>query len=85
MEGGDVLVEVDGEEVQASGAGLDRGLVVLQDVVEIIGRFCGDGPDLLVASGVAGDEQDGDAPDLATVSQPRHQQFECRVPPTFVS
>jgi hypothetical protein len=76
VEGGDVLVEVDGEEVQAPGTGLDCVLVMLQDVVEVIGRFGGNGSDLLVASGVAGDEQDGDAPDLATISQqqPRRQQ-----------
>ena len=85
MEGGDVLVEVDGEEVQASCASLDRSLVMLQDVVEIIGCFCGDWSDLLVASGVAGDEQDGDAPDLRQSAKPRRRQFECRVPLTFVS
>lgn len=64
MESCDVFVEVDCEEVQASGTGLDRGLVMLQDVVEVIGGFCGNGSDLLVAPGVSGDEQNGDSPDL---------------------
>jgi hypothetical protein len=60
----DILVEVNGEEVEASGTGLDGGLIVLQDVVKIIRGFGGNGPDLFVAPGVAGNEQDRDSPDL---------------------
>ena len=59
MESRDILVEVDREEVETAGAAVDGGFVVLHHIVEVVGSLRGDGPNLLVASGVARDKKNG--------------------------
>lgn len=59
MEGSDILVEVDCEEVETSSATIDRGFILLQHIVKVISGFGGDGSNLLVATGVSGDKEDG--------------------------
>ena len=68
MEGGDIFVEVDREEVERTLAVLLGLLVVLQYVVVIVGGLGGQRTDLFVAACVAGDEQNGDTLDLRVMS-----------------
>ena len=68
MEGGNVFVEVDREEVEGTLAILLSLLIVLQYVVVVIGGFGCQRTHLLVAACIAGDEQDGDALDLRIMS-----------------
>ena len=68
MEGGNVFVEVDREEVEGTLAVLLGLRIVLQYVVVIIGGLGCQRADLFVAACVAWDEQDGDALDLRVVS-----------------
>lgn len=64
MESRDILIEVDSKKVKTSGAVLDSRLVVLENFVEVIGSFCCDGPNLLVAARIAGDKEDRNTFDL---------------------
>jgi hypothetical protein len=75
VKGRDVFVEIDGEEVQAADSRLNRRLVLMEYVVEIICRFGGNGPDLLVAASVARNEENGDTFDLGDVSRELMQPF----------
>lgn len=49
----ELFVEVDSEEVEVSRSGLEDGLVVPEDIVEVVRSLCRDWPDLLVASCVS--------------------------------
>jgi hypothetical protein len=64
----DVLVKVRCEEIQAPSPCPNSGLVVLQSIVEVIGRLGGDGPDLFIAPGIAGDEEYRNTLDLQNVT-----------------
>lgn len=59
MERRDVLVEIGRKEIQTSDAGRHGIFVVTQYIVEVVCSFGGDRSDLLVASGVSGDEEHG--------------------------
>jgi len=64
VEGGNILVKIDREKIEASGTSLDGRLVLLEDIVEVIGRLCRNRSDLLVAASIAGDEEDRNTLDL---------------------
>jgi hypothetical protein len=64
VESGNIFVEIDSEEVQAAAASLERRRVVLDDIVEVLGRLGGNWPHLFIASGIAGYEEHRDAFDL---------------------
>lgn len=67
MKRSDVLVEVDGEEIKAPDAGLELASVVLKIIMEIVGRLRSNWSDLLVASGIARDEENRDTTQLVAV------------------
>jgi hypothetical protein len=52
----EVLVEIDGKEVQATNTRLDSCLVLSKNFVEVVSCFGGNRSDLLVASCIAWDE-----------------------------
>jgi hypothetical protein len=62
-----ILVEIDCEEVQVSYAGPDGAFVMLKKIAEVVGGFGCDRTDLLVTTGIAGDEENGDSSKLFTV------------------
>ncbi len=64
MEGGDVFVEVDCEEVKIANASIERVAVVLKTFIEVAGRLGGNGPNLLVAASIAGDKKNRDSAKL---------------------
>lgn len=68
MKGGNVLVEIGGEEIQVPGTRLNCIRVLLNSVMEILCGFGSQRPDLFVASSVAWYEQDRHTLDLSTVS-----------------
>lgn len=63
----DIFIEIDGEEVEASDAGVVCLGVMLQDIVEVVCCLRGNGSDLLVAPGIARNEENGDSSYLRAV------------------
>ena len=59
VEGRKVLIEVHREEVKALDARFQDRFVVLKNIMEIVCCFGGDRSDLLIAPGIARDEEDG--------------------------
>ena len=70
VEGRDVLIEVDREEIEAAGPGIERGRIEPNDLLEILGGLGGDGPNLLVAPRVAWYEEDRNTFDLRFQRRP---------------
>lgn len=68
MEGRDVFVEIDSEEVQVPNARVDGRSVVLKIVVEIVGGFGSYWANLLVAPSIARNEKYGDSLHLCRTS-----------------
>lgn len=64
MEGREILIEVDTEEVQILDPGLCENGIVSEDFVIVCGSLSRDWPDLLVAASIAWDEENWDAGDL---------------------
>lgn len=64
VEGSDVFIEIDGEEVEWSLAGKSSLIIVLQDVVIVVSGFCSKRSNLLVAAGIAWNEEDWYSLDL---------------------
>lgn len=63
-----LLVEVDCEEVEIPRPSLEDGLVVSEDIVEVVRSFCRNWSDLLIASCVSWYEKYWDSLDLLGVS-----------------
>jgi hypothetical protein len=59
-----ILVEINGEKIEAPYAGFQLAMIMLEIVMEIIGSFCGNWSDLLVTSSVTWDEEDGNSAQL---------------------
>lgn len=68
MKRSELLVEVDCEEVEVPRSSLENGLVVSEDIVEIVRSFCSNWSDLLITSCVSWYEKDRDSLDLLVVS-----------------
>lgn len=64
----ELFVEVDCEEVEIPRSSLKDGLVVSEDIVEIVRSFCSNWSDLLIASCVSWYEKDWDSLDLLGIS-----------------
>lgn len=54
-----ILVEINGEEIEAPYTRIQLAVVMLEIVMEIVGSLCGDWSDLLVTSSITWDEEDG--------------------------
>jgi hypothetical protein len=68
MKGRNVFIEIDSKEVQVSDACFDRGAIMLQFVIEVVGGLGSDRPDLFIAPGIARDKEDGDTAKLRGIS-----------------
>jgi hypothetical protein len=68
MKCSELFVEVDCEEVEVPRSSLENGLVVSEDIVEIVRSFCSNWSDLLITSCVSWYEKDWDSLDLLGVS-----------------
>lgn len=64
VKGGNVFVEVDSEEVKIAYASIERVAIVLKTLIKVSGCFGCNGPNLLVAASIAGNEDDRDSAKL---------------------
>jgi hypothetical protein len=68
VEGRELFVEVDCEEVQVPRSSFEDGLVVSEDIVEVIRSFCSNWSNLLVATCISWYKEYWDSLDLLGVS-----------------
>lgn len=69
MECCNIFVEVDSEEIKVSSSGLDRSLIVLEDIMEIGSPLCGNRSNLLVTTCISGNKQNRNTFDLEELCQ----------------
>lgn len=64
MKGGDIFIEIDCKEVKTSDPAIKCCTIMLKVVMEVIGRLGRDGTDLLVATGITRDKENGNTTQL---------------------
>jgi hypothetical protein len=76
MEGGYILIKVDSEEIQISCSSTDCRRIVPQDIVEVSCSLGGNGPNLLVTTGIPRNEKYRNTFDLtrsqSVLPNPKH-------------